>query len=176
MPKLFIPASGRIVCNVKIRPYNSPILRNFEFKIDTGADISTISKDTLYSLGYTEKWITTNKMPTKGSTTVASGEVIESFYVELPLINIYGIRGVNYPLHILMDKEKDLPKPTCSGCKYIEPKKLDYRLLLGNDILSCFVITIDRDNGFVNMERRSSLDSRNKNYPNSQLNYVETER
>jgi len=137
MPKLFIPASGRIVCNVKIRPYNSPILRNFEFKIDTGADISTISKETLYSLGYTEKWITANKKPTKGSTTVAFGEVIESFYVE--------------------------------------PKKLDYRLLLGNDILSCFIITIDRDNGFVNMERRSSLDSRNKNYPNSQLNYVETE-
>jgi len=45
---------------VKVRPYNSPILRVLEFKIDTGADFSTISKETLYALGYSEDWINTN--------------------------------------------------------------------------------------------------------------------
>ena len=175
MPKVVIPNSGRVVCNVKIRPYDSPIMRSFEFKIDTGADFSTVSKDTLYTLGYTDEWINDNKKPAKGSTTVATGEVIESFYVELPLVNIYGVRGRNYPFYILMNKDEDLQKPTCKGCKYTEAKKLDYRLLLGNDILSCFKIIIDRDNGWVDMERRVNLDTRNANYPDSHLNFLEAD-
>lgn len=91
-----IPDSGRLVCTVKLKPFDSPILSVFEYKIDTGADFTTISKETLHRLNYTNKWIDENKKLSKGSTTVATGEEIESYYVEIPMISIYGVRGRNY--------------------------------------------------------------------------------
>lgn len=94
---------------------------------------------------------------------------------EIPVINIYGVRGRNYPLNILKDKEEELPKPTCKDCEYTKPKKLDYRLLLGNDILSCFNIRVDRSTGWLYMARLSNLDTRNAKYPDRQLNFVENE-
>jgi len=175
MPKLKIPKSGRIACKVNIRPYDSPILQDIDFKIDTGADFSTISKDTLYDLGYTDEWIDANKKLMKGTTSVATGEEVETYNIHMPFINVYGARGKDYPFAILMDKEESLPKPTCEGCKYTEAKKFDYRLLLGNDILSCFNINIDRDNDCVYMSRLSNLNERNAKYPDRQLNFVEIE-
>ena len=145
--KLNILDSGRIECEVSIKPYNSPILEVYRFKIDTGADFSTVSKAVLHKLGYTDDWINTNKKLSKGSTSVATGEEIESYYVNLPFISIYGVRGVNYPMSILLDKEEELPKPTCEGCEYTKSRKLDYRCLLGNDILSCFKLLVDREAG-----------------------------
>ena len=175
MPKLSMPESGRIVCNVKIRPHDSPILRVVEFKIDTGADFSTISKETLYALGYTPNWINENKKLMKGTTSVATGEEVKSYNIHLPFVNIYGAKGINYPFAILLDKDKDLPKPTCDGCKYTEAKKFDYRLLLGNDILSCFNVIIDRENNYVHINRLNNLDERNAKYHDRQMNFVESE-
>lgn len=173
--KIKIPDSGRISCSVKLRQQDSPIMRKYRYKIDTGADFSTISKDILHDLGFTDKWIDDNKKLSKGSTTVATGEEVESYYIEMPMISVHGVRGSNYPLNILMDKEEELPKPSCKGCEYTKPKKLDYRLLLGNDILSCFNIKIDRDDGWLYLERRKSLTARNEKYPDRQLNFIETE-
>ena len=173
MPKLLIPDSGRISCFVKIKPYDSPILRAFKFKIDTGADFSTISKSTLYELGYTDYWISTNKKLQEGYTSVATGEKVDTYNVYLPFVNIYGAKGIDYPFGILLDKDEVLPKPTCTGCMHTEAKKLDYRLLLGKDILSCFNINIDRDNNCVYIDRISNLDERNAKYPDRQLNFVE---
>ena len=175
MPELEIPKDDRIVCFVKIRPYNSPIMNSYEFKIDTGADFSTISKSALYDLGFTDEWIEKNKKPSKGSTSVATGENVESYDIHLPYINIYGAKGFNYPFGILLDKKEDLPKPTCTGCKHTVAKKLDYRLLLGKDILSCFNITIDREKNILHIDRLSTLDERNAKYPDRQLNFVESD-
>jgi len=175
MSKVNIPKSGRIVCTVYLRPYHSPILQDFDFKIDTGADFSTISKDTLYELGYTDSWINKNKTLMKGITTTATGEEVESYYIRIPFISVYGARGKDYPFAILLDRNEELPKPTCKGCKHIEAMKFDYRLLLGNDILSCFNINIDRDNNFLYLNRLSNLDKRNAKYPDKQLNFIESE-
>jgi len=172
MPKLDIPEDDRIVCSVKIKPYNTSIVKSYDFKIDTGADFSSISKETLYDLGYSDEWINTNKKLAEGITTTASGEKVESYYVFLPFINVYGAKGINYPFGILLDKKEDLPKPTCTGCKYTTARKLDYRLLLGKDILSCFNIVIDRDNNCIHMTRVSDLSIRNKKYPDKQMNFI----
>jgi len=174
MPKIAIPDSGRIVCRVQIKPFDSFLLEPVEFKIDTGADFSTISKSALLELGFTESWIEANKKPMKTSTTVASGEEIISYYIKLPIINIYGIEGTDYPFGILMDKEESLPKPTCRGCEFTKHKKLDYRTLLGNDILSCFKVSIDWNSGVVDLDPQNNLDVRNKKYPDRQLNFIET--
>jgi len=173
MVKIAISKFGRIGCEVRIKPYNSYLMRNVTFKLDTGADFSTISKSALHNLGYTEEWIEKNKMPVESSTTVASGEEITSYYVKLPLINIYGIEGTDYPFGILMDKEEYLPKPTCEGCEFTEAKKLDYRPLLGNDILSCFSVAIDWKNNTVNLEPQNDLEFRNAIFPDRQLHFVE---
>ena len=176
MTKIKIPESGRIECEVHIKPYDSHLMRAVRFKIDTGADFSTISKSTLNMLGYSTQWIETNKKPSESSTTVASGEEIMSYYVRLPLVNIYGVEGTDYPFDILMDKEEYLPKPTCKGCEFTKQKKLDYRPLLGNDILSCFIVEIDWKSGIVNLEPQNSLDYRNIRYPDKQLNFIEKEK
>lgn len=173
MVKIAIPESGRVECRVHIKPYDSHLMRAVRFKIDTGADFSTISKSALHRLGYSSQWIEANKNPAVSSTTVASGEEIASYYVRLPLINIYGVEGTDYPFGILMDKEEILPKPTCKGCEFTTPKKLDYRPLLGNDILSCFRVEIDWNSDVVCLEPQSSLDFRNRKYPDRQLNFVE---
>jgi len=174
MPKLEIPETGRIVCDVQIKPYNTSLMEPVDFKIDTGADFSTISKSKLFALGYTKDWIEKNKQPMESSTTVASGEEVITYFVKLPVINIYGIEGTDYPFGILMDKEEVLPKTTCEGCEFTESKKLDYRSLLGNDILSCFKVEIDWSSRTLILEPQSSLDFRNNKYPDKQLNFVET--
>jgi len=161
------------MCDVYIKQYESPLMQATEFKIDTGADFSTISKDALFKLGYTADWIDDNKKLSKKPISVASGEEIESYYINIPVINIYGIEGRNYPFGILMDKMSVHPKPSCKGCIYTVAKKLDYRLLLGNDILSCFKIEIDWDSNAVNIAPRDNLENRNRLYPDRQLNHIE---
>jgi len=174
MTKINIPESGRIECEVHIKPYDSHLMRAVMFKIDTGADFSTISRSALNILGYSTQWIEANKKPTVSSTTVASGEEIKSYYIRLPLVNIYGVEGTDYPFGILMDKEEYLPKPTCKDCEFTKQKKLDYRPLLGNDILSCFIIEVNWRGGIVNLEPQSNLEYRNKKYPDRQLHFLET--
>ena len=111
----------------------------------------------------------------KGKTTTATGEEVESYYIHIPFISIYGARGKDYPFAILLNKNEELPKPECKGCKHTEAKKFDYRLLLGNDILSCFNISIDRENNFIYLNRLINLDKRNAKYPDKQLNFIESE-
>ena len=173
MIELKIPDSGRMLCEINIKRCDSPLMQAFEFKVDTGADFSTISKETLYKLGYNAEWIHKNKKLSEKPTSVASGEEVESYYICLPVVNIYGLEGKNYPFGILMDKEKILPKPTCDNCEHTKARKLDYRLLLGNDILSCFDVSINWKSGKFILEPYSSLDDRNKKYPDRHLNFVE---
>jgi len=173
MAKVAIPESGRIECRVSIKSYGAYILKDVVFKVDTGADFSTISKNALHELGYNNDWISENKEFGATSASGASGEKLEAYFVRLPVINIFGIEGVDYPFGILLDKEENLPKPSCRGCEYTEAKKVDFRPLLGNDILSCFNISVDRISNTANFEPQISLDARNEKYPDRQLNFVE---
>ena len=175
MPKLKIPETGRVECRVHIKPYTSSLMEPVDFKIDTGADFSTISKSTLHTLGYNNCWIDKNKQPMASSTTVASGEKVISYFIKLPIINVYGIEGIDYPFGILIDKEEVLPKPSCEGCEFTKSKKLDYRSLLGNDILSCFKVEIDWSSKTLDLNPQNNLDFRNDKYPDKQLNFVETD-
>ena len=173
MPKVALRESGRIECEVRIKPFDSSLMENVRFKVDTGADFSTISKSALYKLGYSAQWVAENMKLSETSTSVASGEKLDSYYIRLPVINIFGIEGINYPFGILLDIEEKLPKPSCKGCEFTKAKKMDFRSLLGNDILSCFDISVDRKSNIADFEPQSSLDDRNKKYPDKQLNFIE---
>ena len=156
MIELEISKEGRAYCEVYIKPFDSQTMKPVFFKIDTGADYSTISKDVLHTLGYTNKWIDTHKVSTDNMTSTASGEAVASVYVPLS-INVYGIEGVNYPFGVLLDEITPLPKQSCADCEHVGLKKRDYRLLLGNDLLSCFDIRTERDNNLMFLEARQNF-------------------
>jgi hypothetical protein len=70
-------------------------MKTYAFKVDTGANCTTIGRDTLNALGFDDEWIKQGK-PMRPS--VASGIVIEDCYeVILPEIRIGDWVGYNWP-------------------------------------------------------------------------------
>jgi len=121
-----ISPEGRGIIDVFLKPLNEVILEPKDFKLDTGADITTISKETLNELGYDNDWITANAITDPNRTMQSAGvEKKSATYVILPAVNFFGRDLVNWPLHILADDDKDYPN------------------LIGLDILRYFVVTFD---------------------------------
>jgi hypothetical protein len=76
--------------DISIKPKNDLTMQDVPFKIDTGANCTTIGYSQLYKLGFDEDWIKSGT-PLKGEArpTVASGRFVEDCYqVILPEINI----------------------------------------------------------------------------------------
>ncbi|MCL1997189.1 MAG: retroviral-like aspartic protease family protein [Turicibacter sp.] len=95
-------------------------------KLDTGADVTTISKTTLNRLGYDNDWIAANIINDPKRTMKSAGvQKKPAYYVILPAVNILGRDLVNWPLHILPQSEQDYPN------------------LLGIDILQYFNFSFD---------------------------------
>ena len=90
---------GRVYMRVDIKPLGKTILAPIEFKVDTGADLTTISKEDLVYLGYDIAWINNNAIVFKDEEkpTTASGDKINAGYVRLPIINILGYEGKEWP-------------------------------------------------------------------------------
>jgi len=174
MVELDIESSGRTFCPIYISRFNSAEMIPINFKIDTGADFTTISKSTLCKLNYSLEWIDKNKIPAATPASVASGENIPTYFVPLQSISLFGVAGINYPFGVLLDDEILAPRPGCEDCAHIGIKKMDYRLLLGNDLLSCFDIRTDRDCSKLYLERRSSLSMKAPIlFPNQHLHSLE---
>ena len=70
-----------------------------KFKVDTGANCTTINKDWLLLLGYDEDWIKLGRrLEGNARPTVASGLPLDDCYeVILPEIHIGGWVGYNWP-------------------------------------------------------------------------------
>ena len=121
-----ISPEGRGIVDVFLKPLNEVILEPKDFKLDTGADVTTISKETLNELGYNNDWIAANTITDPNRTMQSAGvEKKSATYVILPAVNFFGRDLVNWPLHILVDDDKDYPN------------------LIGLDILRYFVVTFD---------------------------------
>jgi len=126
-----LSSEGRAMVTVNLKPLNSVTLQPKPFKLDTGADVTTISKATLNDLGYDNDWITANTINDPNRTMQSAGvEKKSATYVILPAVNFFGRDLVNWPLHILADDGKDYPN------------------LIGLDILRYFIVTFD----FANWE------------------------
>ena len=97
--EISLNAAGFAIVMVEIKPLNSTTLRPVPFKIDTGANCSTISSDELAKYGYDEDWIRLGKPLFDASApTTASGLAIEECYeVILPEIRIGDWVGYNWP-------------------------------------------------------------------------------
>ena len=84
-----------------IRMRNNPLMLDIPYKVDTGANRTTISKEALLSLGYDEPWVRTGRQLSDDERpTVATGEQVDNCYiVALPDIQLGGYVGYNWPFH-----------------------------------------------------------------------------
>jgi hypothetical protein len=137
---------GRVFLPIFIKPINENTMLPISFKVDTGADSTTISKLDLLDLGYDIKWVYHNAVVFKDNhkPITASGEIINAGYVQLPIINILGYEGRCWPFQIIMNEEKD------------------FRNLLGRDLLAGFNYEFNNDNDTFSIARTKKFNPRYK--------------
>jgi hypothetical protein len=122
-----INPNGFIMVDVHFLTLTSLTLKRLEYKVDFGANRTTIMRSDLFRFGYDEDWIRSGKELTGTSRpSVATGEPVDGCYhVVLPQIQIGGCVGHNWPFVVSLNP------------------KFDFRLLLGVDTLSFFNWTIN---------------------------------
>jgi hypothetical protein len=159
-----LDAAGRAICHIYFKPQNKVIMPRFHFKIDTGADISTMPKEYLYDLGYDKEWILSNAVPeTDRETTTATGQMVTNYIVRLPMINVHGYEAINWPFAILLDDEHPDGK-TISR---------DYRPLSGLDLLAGFNFNLDNANNCFSLTRIKSFNPRRKFLPGQEIHMID---
>ncbi|MCL2171548.1 MAG: retropepsin-like domain-containing protein [Defluviitaleaceae bacterium] len=145
---------GRVYVDIHIKPIDDITMMPLPFKVDTGADISTISKSRLFDLGYTRDWLNANILTDDSITTTASGDVVKTAIVQLPLINLLGYEAINWPFLVAMDENRDL------------------RNLLGRDLLSGFNYTFNNDNNYFEIARAKEFKFILKKFPNQEIHTI----
>jgi hypothetical protein len=137
---------GRVFVPIYVKPLDDTVMSPVRFKVDTGADSTTISKAALVELGYGIDWIKQNAVvfEDKDKPTTASGDKIDAGYVQLPLINILGYEGKYWTFQIIMDENQD------------------FRKLLGRDLLTGFNYNFDNDNDIFTISRTKTFRPRYK--------------
>jgi len=154
MTEISFKEYGRVYIPVNIKPLHDITLREAVFKVDTGADTTTISKKDLHKLGYDMDWIKQNATvyEDKDKPTTAAGEKINAGYVQLPLINILGYEGKNWVFQIIMNE------------------KQDFRNLLGRDLLTGYNYSFDNDKDIFTISRTKVFKPRYKFLPQQEIN------
>ena len=95
-----IDKDGFTFIEVNIRPFNSPTMQSVRFKINSGANRTSIGSKFLVELGYDTDWIKQGKL-LKGieRPTLATGIAVDDCYrVILPEIQIGECVGYNWPM------------------------------------------------------------------------------
>ena len=120
---------GFAIMRVYIRPKNIPTMRYVDYKVDTGANCTTISHSRLLELGYDESWIKSGKLlKDNARPTVASGIALDDCYeVVLPEIKIGDWVGYNWPV--------------------LTSISVPFRFLLGTDSMQFFNWHFDYEHG-----------------------------
>jgi hypothetical protein len=156
MTKVEFSEYARVYLQINIKPKDDISLSPIDFKVDTGADTTTISKASLAILGYDMDWIKQNAVVFKDDDkpTTASGDKINAGYVQLPLINILGYEGKQWPFQIIMDE------------------KQDFRNLLGRDLLTGFNYRVSNDEDIFTIERAKKFKPRYVFLPKQEINEV----
>ncbi|MCL2224371.1 MAG: retroviral-like aspartic protease family protein [Defluviitaleaceae bacterium] len=156
MTKIPFGEYGRVFVPINIKPIDDITLQKTLFKVDTGADTTTISKEVLINLGYSMDWINQNAVvyEDKDKPTTAAGEKINAGYVQLPLINLLGYEGRNWVFQIIMDENQD------------------FRNLLGRDLLTGFNYTFDNDEDIFSISRTKTFKPRYKFLPQQEINEI----
>ena len=172
-----ISEGNRVFVTIPIFTKNMKGEKDVTFKLDTGADFSTISIKDLEILGYGENDVKASAYPT-GHGSVATRDVSEHYTIDLRVKHIFGQiipKGLEVPFVCISRKRIAAPYKLsyCQTCRLVGIKDSGFRSLLGNDILSCFNIHIDRANNYVSFERVKDLQERNRMYPKCEMHSLE---
>ena len=113
-----------------IRPSKTSLMSGFPYKVDTGANSTTINRKALYGPGYDDNWVKTVRRLTgiERPTIAAGGSLDECYIVALPEIHLGGYVGYNWPFLVSLNN------------------KVQFRLLLGTDSLQFFNWEFDYGN------------------------------
>ena len=147
---------GRAFLPINIKPFDETTMYRVDFKVDTGADNTTISKEALLRLGYSMGWIRQNAVAYKDKEkpTTASGDKVNAGYVQLPMINILGYEGRYWPFQLIMDE------------------KQDFRNLLGRDLLTGFNFQFNNDDDTLYIERAKIFIPRYTFLPSQEIHEI----
>ena len=121
---------GFAIVPVYVRQNHTPKMHRFDYKIDSGANCTTIGIDELNDLGFNENWIVTAGTLLTGDDrpTLASGAPVDDCYrIAMPEIHIGGWVGYNWPV--------------------LTSLTLSFRLLFGTDSMQFFNWHFDYENG-----------------------------
>ena len=99
MSEVAFEAYGFAFMSVDIKPRHSQTLVAVTYKVDTGANCTTIDYRQLLNLGYDENWIKSGRrLEGTARPTMASGYPVDDCYqVILPEIRIGDCVGYNWP-------------------------------------------------------------------------------
>ena len=134
MPEIILDQLGFAFIDVYIRAMNTPAMTYIKYKIDTGANRTTIRRDLLNDMGYDDSWIRSGRLLTGDDRpTVATGKAIDDCYiVYLPEINIGDYVGYNWP--------------------FLTSFNINFRDLLGTSTMQFFNWQFDYENDICRYE------------------------
>ena len=144
---------GAVFIPIEIKPLDSVTMRPIMFKVDTGADTTTISKSNLMLLGYDMDWIKKNVIISEEADkpTTAAGETVNAGYIQLSMINMFGYEGKKWPFLIIVDVDKD------------------FRNLLGRDLLTGFNYQFNNDNDVFSIDKTKIFKPRYEFLPGQEI-------
>ena len=134
MVKVKFSPLGFAIIDVAVRPCNSPTMEIVKYKVDTGANCTTIGKKRLLGLGYDEDWIKLGKLLEGDERpTAATGLPIDDCYeVVLPEIRIGDWVGYNWP--------------------FTTSLSVPFKFLLGTKSMQFFNWNFDYENGLCKFD------------------------
>ena len=128
-------SDGFVFMDIAIKPKNSTRMEIVKYKVDSGANCTTIGFPRLKALGYDEGWVKAGELLI-GNTrpTVASGYTIDDCYrITLPEINLSGEWiGYNWPV--------------------ITSLTIPFKFLLGTDTMRFFNWNFDYENNICKFD------------------------
>ena len=128
--------TGRKIVQVYFQRYEDISLADIFFRLDSGADITTVSKEDLKLLGYSAEWIEQNKKEASDiKIKLADGTARNGVYVEIPMIYFMEKDFYNFKIFIVPEDG------------------FDYSNLLGLDISTEFNYMTNNEQGVLEFYR-----------------------
>ena len=120
---------GFAIIPVYMKPRHAHVMRRVGYKVDTGANCTTICSELLLELGFDEHWIKSGRLLMGNARpTVASGHPVDDCYeIILPEIHIGDNVGYNWP--------------------FLTSLSVPFKFLLGTDTMHFFNWSFDYECG-----------------------------
>jgi len=117
-----------------IKPRFSSSMKRVRYKVDTGANCTTISSEQLVDLGFDEDWIKSGRrLEGNERPSVASGSLLDDCYmVVVPEIHIGDFVGYNWP--------------------FMTSLSAPFKFLLGTDTMQFFNWNLDYEHGLCKFD------------------------